>query len=545
MPFNINDYGSGKLRRLDGGDPSSAIWEIRVTGTLVTSGINIDITVRNKTSGNQESLDFLAPIGWGTSGVEPAPTHTWLADHSYKRNPVISGYAHTSIRAHEFAQNYYLISGTNRSLNIPTIAIDNGARIIGLSTNYPYPCSLKFMMVSGTTYGFELDTYRRYFSSVEAGFTAPRDFYTSGESRSWSIWLREASGTISTGVATEIHRPFINWISGAYPVNRPPRVSGRIYGYFLSIPQGSNTGNPRNYAVASGVSPWLDSITWSDILENHIPPPADLKARGFNGVMLWSVAGFELNEVFAPSDFKNLPRGLKNSIGELRDWGRTHDMKVYIYQGGGYWGYQTGDWESPILYGEDLSYTGGTDTGNYLQYNLATATRFRLLPAAITEWNINNRDGWYVWSDGMGLDAAIDIARNSGVISLMTELRTMYPDKPIIGENLKTIYDQTLRQSAHYPYIWWDKMRCPLQEVIMPGYQNFAIWNRFEDPFSPYSTDTGRAYVSGLFESEAVGLIPITLCDPTTFYLIPTTGVVPNLNNLYSNNRFVNSRSMK
>lgn len=546
MPFNINDYTSGKMLRLDGGTPSAAIWDITVTGVLVTSGIDITITVRNKTSGNQESLDCMFPIGWGTTGTVTDPTHCWLADHSYKRQPLTSGYAHTTIRASEFGQNYYLISGVSRSINIPAVAIDAGTRLISYSTNYPYPCAIKFQMISGGIYGCELDTYRRYFSTVEAGFTAPRDFYTSGETRSWNVWLREVSGyTVTTGVAVEAQRPFINWISGAYPVNRPPLVTGRIYGYFLSIPQGSNTGNPRNYAVTSGIQPWSDSITWTDVLENHIPPPADLKNRGFNGVMIWAAAGFEQDEVFAPSDFRNLPRGLKNSVNEFMDWGRSNDLDVYIYQGGGYWGYQTGDWASPVLYAENITYTGGTDTGNYPQFNLATATRPVISPSAIVEWNINNRDGWMIWSDGMAFDAAIDVFRNSGIMPLMLELRRMFPDKMILAENLKTIYDQTVRQSAHYPYTWWDRQRCPLQESIMPGYQNFALFNRFEEPFTPYSDTTGRAYVSGIFEAEALGLSFITLCDPTTFYLIPTTGVLTNRNSLYPSGKFTNSRSFK
>ena len=544
MAFQVSDYTSGKILTTSMTALNYSTYDVTVTGTLVTSGIDLTITVRNKTGTNQPSVNMLFPIGAGVSGTDPYPSSIWLADYAYKRRPMgVSGYL-DSTRSSEFGQNYYASGAANRSLNIPVMAVDDGAKVYGVSTNYPYFHSIRTAMISGTTYGFDIRTYKTYYASAEAGFEGPRDFYTSGETRTWNVWLREASGVMSTGLAMSTHQPFIDWVSGAYPYNRPPRVTGKIYGYFLSIPGAATSGNPRNYSVSSGIQPWATGVTWSQILDNHIPSVADLKSRGFNGVMFWAAAGFELNEIFAPADFRTLPGNLKNSVSEVRDWALANDMKVYIYQGGGYSYYQTGDWDSPILYAESgQTYFGGTDTINYPQFNITGAQRVTIYPSAIREWNTNNRDGWMVWSDGMAYDAALDVFKNSGALPLLQELRQAYPNKMIMAENMKTIYDQSLRQSAVYPTDYFEPYRCPLQERIHPGFQNFAIFNRFEYPY----TASGRLdWLNILNQAESVGLCVITLTDPDTFYYIPQTGPLNQLNEapLTSGNK-TNSRRFK
>lgn len=542
MTFNIAAYTSGNILTTALAALNHSQYNVSVTGTIVPSGINLSVTVRNMTTGNLPSVYALLPIGWGTSGVEAAPTNIWLADYSYKRGGLGSGYVDDS-RASEFGQNYFESGAVNRSLSMPVMAVDAGTKIISVGTNYPYFCSLRTAMISGSTYGLLFRSYRTYYAGASVGFEGPRDVFTSGETRTWDFWLREASGyAVTTGVAVSMQQPFVDWIGAAHPNIRPPKVSGKIYGFFVAANQGSSTGNPRNYNFTSGVAPWSGS-TWSDILNNHIPAPADLKSRGYNGVMVWCAGGWDITSLtFAPADFRLLPKNLKDSISEFRDWGKAHDLKMYIYQGGGYSYFQTGDWQSTISYGEDnITYFGGPTEG-VPQFVLASAVKPSLNPTGIIEWQKNNRDGWFTWSDGMGLDATIDVMKNSGMIPILQEVRNMYPDKMIISENFRTIVDQCYRPTMVYPPSYFEAYRCPLQEVIHPGFQNFIVLNRFE-----YTYDNpGRAeWISVINQAEAVGLTVITLTDPATFYFLPTSGIVEMANFPNPSGKYLTNLGMK
>lgn len=541
MPFNIASYTSGNILTTANAALNYSQYHVTVTGTVVPSGLDLTVTVRNLTTGNLPSINALFPIGWGASGVEAAPTNIWLADYSYKRGGLGSGYVDDS-RASEFGQNYFESGAVNRSLSMPVVAVDAGTRIVSASTNYPYYCSLRAAMISGSTYGLLFRSYRTYYAGASVGFEAPRDFFSSGETRSWNFWFREASGyAVTTGVAVSMQQPFVDWIGSAHPNMRPPKVSGKIYGFFMAANQGSATGNPRNYISTSGVNPWSGS-TWSDILNNHIPSVSDLKSRGYNGIMIWCAGGWNYNDVtFAPADFRILPKNLKDSISEFRDWGKAHDLKMYIYQGGGYSYFQTGDWDSTVQYGEnDITYFGGP-TG-VPQFSLATAVKPSLNVTGIIEWQKNNRNGWFIWADGMGLDATLDVIKNSGMIPILQELRSMYPDKMIISENFRTIVDQCYRPATVYPPSYFEPYRCPLQEVIHPGFQNFIILNRFEYTYDNSGRD---AWINTINQAESVGLSVITLTDPATFYFLPQSGVVQTVNFPNPSGKYLTNLGMK
>lgn len=504
MPFNIAAYGSHIFSKTDNGVLPAETYDITVTGTVVTSGMNIDVTVRNLTSDNQPALKWRIDCGWGTSGVAVAPTGLFLADVSWKNRPMGSQYVNSLRNA--FWGTSFFSTGVDAAagINIPAMCIHAGSRAIGIANNYPYAHVICPVIISGSIYGIESFGDNTY--TADHGTERINDFYSSGETRSWNIWLRECSGyTVTTGVSLSMIQPYTDWFMSAWPDQRPPVLSGRIHGQFFG--QTETSGNPRGYNIISGVYPSSGNVDWNTVLNTFFPSPAAMAAKGENGVMIWCLPGKKPTYEFPMNIAQSTPENLASRFYQVKDWSNSNGVKVYVYLGAAYLYYQpSGNWDDPFLRMEN-------DTATVTGYVLASATRHAFNPtgASISRLNIDN--GALVWFDGAGFDAMPDVVLRPYMTGILQTLRNERPGKFLLAEAFKTPQTQSYLPCTYYPSYRWDGLRCPWLDTVFPGYQNWAILNSSE------FANTG-VYNAEIARCEAAGLGIITLTSPTTFNAI-------------------------
>jgi len=499
MPFSIAAYTSGIFSKTDNSVVGSG-YAVTVTGTIVTSGINLDVTVRNLTTGNMPALKWRIDCGWGASGVGNVPTGIFLADISWKNRPIGAQYVN-SLRNSFWGISFFSTGNdANAGLNIPAMCLHAGTRAIGIANNYPYAHVLRTVIVSGS-YGIE--SFGDHSYTADHGTEKINDFYASGESRSWNIWLRECSGyPVTTGVSLAMIQPYTDWFTSAWPNQRPPVMSGRIHGQFFG--QTESSGNPRGYNIISGVYPSSGTVDWNTVLETFFPSPANMAAKGENGVMIWCLPGKIPNYEFPMNIAQSTPENLASKFYQVNDWSRANGVKVYLYIGAGYLYYQpSGNWNDPFLRME-------LDTATVTGYNLATATRHAINPVAHDICKLNIDNGALVWFDGIGLDAMPDVVLRPYMTGVLQTLRNERPGKFILAEAFKTPQTQSYIPCTYYPSYRWDGLRCPWLDTVFPGYQNWAILNSSE------FANTGL-YNAEIARCEAAGLGIITLTSPTTF----------------------------
>jgi hypothetical protein len=518
MPFNPVVYNSGNVYSSDGNFLPTGVFSVSVTTTGVTSGINIKVTVTNLTSGNQLGLRYYADLGWGLSGVNPMPTHVWVPDPSFSRDAIVTGF--TDVRANFYGGNNYTSLDINRCISSSCMVFEHvSGRAIGLSTNYPSTFRLLPRM-SGSNlqlymWGFMTGTHPTYGSIV------PQDFFTSGSSITFDVWLREHSGsTVTTGVALNLCQPYFDWMSVNFPNRRNSIKSDkRIYGFFMAVSQSS--GNPRSYGkFGSGldINPWENTTDWYKIFDS-LPKPAELKAKGFDSLLFWNPAGTVPGLDFPSITFVDLPSHLKDKAWQVSEWGRRNNLKVLSYHGSSWAVFQVSSWNEPMKF-------NFTPRQGYMgvDYTFAQAVKAGLDVTGVNAVKANVTNGWMNFSDGMGMDALPSITQFPFLSGAYSELRATHPNKVLFSENFVDDRTQSYFLSSYYPYNQWDGIKCPLLQRLYGESNAYIIINQYDYP-NPATAGGRAAFASGVYQAETAGLVPIILCDSTAFNLLSYSGV--------------------
>lgn len=526
MPFNSGFYNRTNVTHFNASIINTGLLNVVVTPTIVTSGIDLDVTITNLTSGNQSGIIFNFDIGWGNSGVEPMPTHVWLADPSWNRDPIPT---YNEVRANYYGASNFTATGAgaiNRGLWSPCMVFEHsGGRAIGISTNYPAGCRMRTSM-SGTSLYLFLQGWIPGDNPVY-GTLIPQDFFASGETMNFKVWMRETSGSIlTTGTSLNLCQPYVDWARATFPNMRNAIKSpGRIYGSFIALGVVGNSGNPRYYGrFGSGldVLPWAESTNWYQIFDTF-PKPHELKSKGFGGIMFWNPAGHQPNTDFPSASFEDLPSHLKARTWQISDWGRRNNLKVYNYHAGTWLFFQpNGRWDEVQRY-NFITNSGFLGT-NYTFGQLVKPT---FNPTGYQRIKNNTTNGWLTCTDGMGMDAMGSVLTFPWITGALVEMRQRHPSAMIFSESFADDRTSFYCLSCYYPYNQWDGIKCELANRLYGENDAFIVINQFDYP-NP-TTASGRAeFVSGVYAAEQAGITPIILCDMTAFNLLAPPSVSNN-----------------
>jgi hypothetical protein len=524
MPFTTGFYNRTNVTHFNSVAVNTGVLNVVVTPTVVTSGVDIDVTITNLTSGNQSGINFSFDIGWGQSGVNPLPTHVWLADPSWNRDPVVTGY--DDVRANYYGSRNFTSTDINRGLWSSCMVFEHtGGRAIGISTNYPATCRLR-TSYSGTNCHAYINGFITGTSSAY-GSVIPQDFFSSGETMNFKVWLREHSGSpVTTGVSLNLCQPYIDWCQSTFTNYRNSlRSNGRVYGFFMALGVVGNSGNPRYYGILNSgtVRPWETTTNWADIFSG-LPRPEQLKAKGFDSIMFWNPAGHQPSTDFISNSLEAMPDHLINRLWQIKQWSIANNIKVYSYHGNTWTTYNTNatGWDSPQIYNQNVN-SGILDV-NYTFQQLRKPTINATGNDLIRR---NTTNGWLVWTDGLGMDAMASLLSNPWVTGSLIEMRNKRPDGVIFSENYTDDRTSFYCLSSYYPYNQWDGLRCELANRLYGNNDAFIIINQF-DYANPTTLSGRQNFVSGVLQAEAAGLVPIILCDSTAFDLLPYPSVSNN-----------------
>ena len=524
MPFTTGFYNSGNIRYFNGTSVPTGIFNISITTSPVTSGIDIDITVTNLTSGNQSGIAWNFDMGWGVSGTDPLPNNVWLADPSFNRDALPTGFV--DIKANFYGTSNYTSNDINRSLWSPCMVFDrSGTRAIGFSTNYPNPIRITPTM-SGTrpviyTQGCQITPAHPTY-----GTFMPQDFFTSGSSITFKAWLREHSGSVmTTGIALDLCKPYTDWFATNFPNRRNvPANKKRVYGFFFA--QSESSGNPRSYNIFSGgLQPWNSSTDWFKLFDT-LPSPAKLKSKGCEGIMFWNMAGTSPGQDFPSVSFTDLPSHLREKVWQIPEWGRKNNINVYAYHASTWYIYQDKNWNDPFKYNSiQRSGSLGTD------FTFQQATRPVFSPTGYQKIKDETINGWLVYTDALGMDACPSVTAVPWVSGALIEIRESRPNKFVFTEALTDDRSQSFCLSAYYPYRQWDGINCPLVNRLFGDNNNIIIINQFDYP-NPTTLAGRQNFVSGVLQAEAAGLKVVFLSDSTAFEMLDNGSGIQNFGGL-------------
>lgn len=513
--YNTGTYPSGIVKMVDGTSYSTNTYDVIIVPTLVNngSGINLDITVTNLTTGNQPALRVDLDAGWGNiTGTAPVDS-MWFSDPSFKFHTVGTG------SANYIASRPYIYDGANYgvfsissglSLANPLLVIGNSGKMIGFATNDSHQNTLNCINISGN-YGFQqMGGYTQWTGATVTGafvFSGPIDHFSSGEVRNWQIYLRTVSPSVGSSFgsgsvtgALETVQPYIDWYTTNYPDNRPPKIKGRILALMLAI-NGAGSGS-RDYIVVSGVTPDSSGQDWNSLFRVQLPEPRILRSLGFNTVLIWNIAGVASGP-YIPSIWDNLPDNLKSTTHQIDEWSRANKIDIGFWVGSAYGYYQTGNFNSTLLSTEPaIGNLGST-------YNIATASGRYIIPEALTYSRRNIENGAMIHGKIVGFDGGPSFARSPWFMDVASGIRTERPNKMVFTENYHADLGQNYIPTTYYPHTQWDQQRCPLMDQLIPNYQNFIIINNFD--FSAGQRPSGA--MNMVYLAESMGICPIIFYD--------------------------------
>jgi len=349
-----------------------ANWRVTVDIVLKEKrGININITVKNVSNQILNAPNVRIPTGmyhpqWSEAGADSNFRHVlnYSCHDSYGMRMVPVSYPTVPNAATDKFGDPNAIYGVNWFA--PCLAIENwatgrvswGTSLMSVSTNYPYPFKI---------YG-DFDaapSYKAFFKlegNVDVTGLGAEDTFAPNEERSWTVWLRfENYDPIAVGFGSSKYRaiaalrsfePYFVWYWNTYgDYNHGPRVSGRIYGVNLAGPNAPKAyfapkDNPRRYFLFStqqkeslnGQLPLPgqsyihpeNASGWKELLDAIADVPS-LKAYGYQGIMIFNPAGWGNADLGGnPSFFTNLPIKLRNTLGQLKQWEKDNELRVFF-----------------------------------------------------------------------------------------------------------------------------------------------------------------------------------------------------------------------
>lgn len=533
MAFDTTYYTTGymlKDRSLNTYNP--AHWDATITATPVTSGVNINVSITNRTANNMFAPNIILDIGWGASGTL-WPTAMSLAAPSFKRWAMGAQYV-DSTRPDQYGDNYFPTSGVDAGLNIPALCWDNSTGCIGFGTNYPYTAQYRNVITSSGRYGLWLQ-HSYTPPTISSSYVPPQDWYSSGENKTFDIWLRAGSGTVTDAnlaLPLALQQPFASWYQSTVGNYRPPRVAGRIHGILMA--SFANQSTNRGYSSRNGVR--VDTATgWAHLLNNHLSV-ANLKASGYTGTMLWALNGVDLvdnNNNYLPVVWSDLPSGLKSDVPNLQQWQVDNNFDIYVWVGQAYYKSASGfKVTNPLVkVTPPYSWISGSLTP---QWDLSTAVKYTGVLDGFEKYiDANIANGPLVYCKGVGLDFAPNHPSFPAITGVYGKLRREHPDKIIFTEGLSDCVTQGLLASTYTainsaPYAFknqFDMIRCPLQEMLTSGYQNFILYS---EPSPPSVMSSGEAAGHCIITFSSL-TVPTGM--NTTNY--PSSGIVPQ-NDVFS-----------
>lgn len=534
------------LKYYDGTEYSDSMYTVTITPTQVTSGW--DIRVQVSSTGNAPALRLNIKTGWGISGTDAPPTHFWFADPSFKRTPLgSSGYVN-SLWPRIYGGRVWNTEtplSFGPALNVPAIVMDNGTRILGVSHNRQKLNEIYTNIMADDAFGVVSNGNRSYFAGISGATTAfysvPNDYTTATISEDFTVWIRELEvGAVSTGWALSGIAPYIDWFKTTYPDERPPRISGRVYGRYLSQTAFLGT-NIRGYASSGVYTTW----DWYDVMDNLIPPISDLRTYGYSHIMFWDAGGsltgwFPGVQAGSINIFDDMPRNLKNTLYQLDDFAQATGIKVWFWSPGSYGLFQDGNWNT--LPQQEMSSSMIYHEGGP-HYTVTELTPSTINPTGLTIAKRNMDNGLMAYSFGLGLDACPDPVKLPWITGFLTPLREdSQKFRFAMTESFTTDIGQSKFPSAFFPYTQWDMIRCPFLNEVFPNYQNGVILNWSNIPTDASGgRDNYFQYLVGKIEEE--GMLPILL-NPYPFAsgaFAPSTGVEVGLDKIgvYKNRRTV------
>lgn len=373
--FNLSDYDSHIVK--DSLDDSSIVdnlsnWSVSVIKEAVEwRGINLSITVRNKTQNTQKAPYLKIDSGmyhpsWNNAGIDSKFRHivNYMNHDSYGMRSEKNKYITPANVEKDTFGNKNAIYGIDWFA--PCLCVDNwvegsipsnGCQMTSVSTNYPYPFKI---------YGqFDKNTLKGYFlikGDVNINGSPVLDNFNPGETRTWNVWIRyedynsftpyNGSDVYKKTAALRSYEPYLTWYWSKFPeVNHGSRVSGRVFGLNLAGPKAPKSyfapkDNSRRYFLFTSKDkqnlegklplPGQEFVNpqkvsgWKELLDASVDVEL-LKTYGYQAVMLLNVAGWgnaDLGE--NPAFFSTMPDNLRNSISEIKKWEKDNNLRVFM-----------------------------------------------------------------------------------------------------------------------------------------------------------------------------------------------------------------------
>jgi hypothetical protein len=544
ITLDTGDYGSGIITSDGSTALNSSIWNYSTNPTVVGgTGINIEVCITNLTSGNQRAQHvFTVKTGMSVNEVFLTGIHYWSADNIVTRWPRNSG----TVSPFFWGRNAtYPIQ-----FKVPFMGVDDGIRICSVSCNYKMPMEYVGLMTDGlANYSLQLIADRSPNGDNING-RAPVDWYASGESRCFNIYIGISSGITNRNCVQSISQ-YAEWYKSNFPYNHPPRINGRILGINLSQGDQASTintpfdndrkyhsSNPTNHQVLTHSNTFTYPYNhpklcsgWIQLLTSWIDYKL-LKQNNYNGVMLWGTSGTSGSIFdFFPSIVSNLPDNLYNTLTEINTWSQRRNINVYFWAGQALGKYQLSGWNSDLY---------NTLSSGY--YNLSAGS-FNLSNNAIGRWCINPtghdqivrnfHSGVFLYTNGAGLDACPPVSSDPWVTGYTHQFRQQFPNSLFSVESVLEDISLNLCPNCYFPHTEF-KGRCAFLEEVTSGYQPLVVINYFTDFYNPMvnlgtgtEIDAKTSLTNRVVEIENNGGCVIQGFELSSI-IFPTSYILPN-----------------
>lgn len=523
-----SDYTTNILRKADDITVpitnDSAIWEASVSVTEIQyRGVNIEITVHNKSGQNQKAPTIRLWNGFYKGPVALNQLWTGYGPDSLTQTQYYwccDSYGLKNERTYNEPSPYYWGNGLTNStypteLRVPFLSSDSTRpnldgqgnwwfqHVSTVSTNYQYPVKI---------YGqFDLADSGKAYVIIEGnvdrpGIRNPVDFFAPNETRTWTVWVRfEYIGPENPqpwarqednryrGILRSLE-PYINWVASTHDKDPGNRLSGRLYSMPLSGSdgnpniRGTNT-NPRKYYIFDPVLQHIisyptgryvqpDTCTgWKELLYAIINPDS-LKSKGYVGIILSEIAGYGNNgNGLAAGFFNNMPDNLKNTVHEIKEWETETELQLHLWSGHAFEEIQTGNWNSANEK-SDLNFS------NSLSYSVSSLQKWNIPQDNLDNIDSNLKNGSMTYASGILFDNIPDISYDSWVYDIIDQYRSVRPGLHMLGEDFKSYESYSKISPVYYTHSQFLKTNyvsntrggsCPLLGVIWPSHQSVVV----------------------------------------------------------------------